>query len=70
MKVSHDEHHMYKKLFEPLKINKTTIKNRIVYPSLALSYSDDRKLNERYLEYYREKAKGAPRDYRPRTTEP
>ncbi|HPS87996.1 MAG TPA: FAD-dependent oxidoreductase [Spirochaetota bacterium] len=49
---------MFSRLFETIKINKTTIKNRIVYPSLALSYSDDRKLNDRYLDYYREKAKG------------
>lgn len=49
---------MFEKLFEPVKINKTIIKNRIVYPSLALNYSDDRKLNERYLNFYREKAAG------------
>ncbi len=49
---------MFKKLFEPIKINNTTIKNRIVYPSLALSYSFDSSLNERYLDYYRERARG------------
>lgn len=49
---------MFSKLFEPIMINKTEIKNRIVYPSLALSYSDDRKLNERYISFYREKAMG------------
>ncbi len=49
---------MLEKLFEPVKINKTTVKNRIVYPSLALNYSDNRKLNERYLNFYREKAMG------------
>jgi len=49
---------MFDKLFQPVKINKTEIKNRIVYPSLALNYSDDRKLNNRYMNFYREKAKG------------
>ncbi len=49
---------MFNKLFEPILINKTVIKNRIVYPSLALHYSTDRKINERYIEFYREKAKG------------
>ena len=49
---------MFKKLFESIDINKTTIKNRIVYPSLALSYSPDGEVNERYIDFYREKAKG------------
>ena len=49
---------MFSILFDPIKINNTVIKNRIVYPSLALSYSDDRKLNKRYLDYYRERAEG------------
>jgi len=49
---------MFEKLFEPIKINKTVIRNRIVYPSFALSYSKDNNLNERYLNYYREKARG------------
>lgn len=49
---------MFEKLFQPITINKTEIKNRIVYPSLALNYSDDRKLNNRYMKFYREKAKG------------
>lgn len=49
---------MFDKLFEPIEINKTVIKNRIVYPSLALTYSYDGKVNQRYLDYYRERAKG------------
>jgi len=49
---------MFEKLFQPITINKIEIKNRIVYPSLALNYSDDRKLNNRYMNFYREKAKG------------
>lgn len=49
---------MFEKLFEPIKINEITIKNRIVYPSLALFYSDDRKVNDRYLNFFRERAKG------------
>lgn len=49
---------MFEILFSSIKINNTTIKNRIVYPSLALFYSNDRKLNNRYLDFFREKAKG------------
>lgn len=49
---------MFEKLFEPIKINKTVIRNRISYPSFALGYSNDNNLNERYIEYFREKARG------------
>jgi len=49
---------MFETLFSPIRINKTQIKNRIVYPSMGVLYSRDGKLNERYLNYYVEKARG------------
>jgi len=49
---------MFDILFEPIKINKTEIKNRIVYPSFSLLYSNDGTINDRYIEYFRERAKG------------
>ncbi|MBI9087120.1 MAG: FAD-dependent oxidoreductase [Desulfobacterales bacterium] len=49
---------MYKYLFSPIRINQLEVKNRIAYPALGVLYSHDMKLNERYYEYYREKAKG------------
>ena len=49
---------MFDVLFEPIMINKTEIKNRIVYPSFALRYSDDGHINDRYIEFFREKARG------------
>jgi len=49
---------MFDNLFSPIKINKTEIKNRIAFPSLGLLYSYDKKLNERHINFYRERAKG------------
>ncbi|RPH50569.1 MAG: FAD-binding protein [Desulfobacteraceae bacterium] len=49
---------MYSYLFSPIRINKLEIKNRIAYPALGLLYSHDRKLNDRYFHYFREKAAG------------
>lgn len=49
---------MYKHLLSPIRINRVEIKNRVVYPSLGLLYSYDGKLNDRYYNYFREKAKG------------
>ncbi len=49
---------MFDNLFSPITINSTEIKNRIVYPSLALLYSYDRTLNERYMNFYQERARG------------
>ncbi len=46
------------KLFEPITINKTKIKNRIVMPAMGLFYTDDYSFNERYHGFYRERAKG------------
>ena len=49
---------MYKNLFSPIVINKLEIRNRIAYPSLGLLYSHDSALNDRYYDYFREKARG------------
>lgn len=49
---------MFETLFSPIYINQTQIKNRIVYPSMGVLYSRDGKLNDRYLNYYIEKARG------------
>ncbi len=49
---------MYKNLFSPITINKLEIKNRIAYPALGILYSYDRKLNDRYYNYFSEKARG------------
>lgn len=45
-------------IFEPIYINKTEIKNRIVYPALNLLYSVDGTLNERHKAFYSERARG------------
>jgi len=49
---------MYPHLFSPITINKTKIKNRIAYPALGLLYSFDSKLNDRYYNFYKERAAG------------
>jgi 2,4-dienoyl-CoA reductase (NADPH2) len=49
---------MYKYLFSPIKVNTVEIKNRIAYPSLGLLYSKDGKLNDRYYNYFLERARG------------
>lgn len=49
---------MYPLLFTPITINTLQIKNRIAYPALGLLYSYDSLLNDRYYEYFREKAQG------------
>ena len=49
---------MYRYLFSPIRINTLEIKNRIAYPSLGLLYSTDGKLNDRYYNYFAERAKG------------
>ncbi len=49
---------MYQCLFSPITINRTTVKNRIVYPSLGLMFSYDGKLNDRYYEFFAERARG------------
>ncbi len=49
---------MYRCLFSPIQINTLEIKNRITYPSLGLLYSKDGKLNDRYYNYFAERANG------------
>ena len=49
---------MYKNLFKPIKINGLEIKNRIIYPALGLLYSYDKKINNKYSNFYIERAKG------------
>ncbi|MEW5733459.1 MAG: NAD(P)/FAD-dependent oxidoreductase [Thermodesulfobacteriota bacterium] len=49
---------MYKYLFSPININKCAIKNRIAYPALGLLYSYDTRLNDRYYNFYAERAAG------------
>lgn len=49
---------MFENLFSPILINKTEIRNRIAYPSLATLFSYDGKPNEKHLNFYREKARG------------
>ena len=48
----------FKKLFEPIVINKLEIKNRTVMPSMGLAYSTDYSFNDRYRAFYRERAHG------------
>ena len=49
---------MYDYLFSPIKINQIEIKNRIAYPSLGLLFSYDRKLNDRYYNFFAEISEG------------
>ena len=49
---------MYKHLFSPIKINKVEIKNRIAYPALGVFYSYDGCLNDRYYNFFKERAEG------------
>ena len=49
---------MFQNLFSPIKINSLEVKNRIAYPSLGLLYCYDRTLNDRYINFYTEIAKG------------
>jgi 2,4-dienoyl-CoA reductase (NADPH2) len=49
---------MYHNLFSPIRINALEIKNRIAYPSLGLLYSKNGKLNDRYFNYFKERANG------------
>ncbi|MBN2224904.1 MAG: FAD-dependent oxidoreductase [Deltaproteobacteria bacterium] len=46
------------KLFEPITINKTLVKNRIVMPAMGLFMTDDYSFNERYRSFYRERGRG------------
>lgn len=49
---------MFDLLFKPITVNKTVVKNRIAYPSLGLMYSYDGKLNDKYYNFFAERARG------------
>lgn len=49
---------MFDLLFSPITVNRLRIKNRIAYPSLGLLYSYDRQINDRYMQFFREIARG------------
>jgi 2,4-dienoyl-CoA reductase (NADPH2) len=48
----------FKKLFDPITINKVTIPNRIVMPAMALFYTSDYTLTDRFKSFYEERAQG------------
>ena len=48
----------FKKLFEPIRINRLEIKNRIVMPSMGLAYSTNFSFNERLSAFFMERARG------------
>ncbi len=50
---------MYKKLFEPMKINNCEIPNRLVVTAMVTNYcNEDGTAAERFVKYHEEKAKG------------
>ncbi|MBU1196414.1 MAG: FAD-dependent oxidoreductase [Proteobacteria bacterium] len=49
---------MFNNLMSPIKINNLTIKNRTAYPSLGVLFSMDKKLNDRYYNFFKEIAHG------------
>lgn len=49
---------MFPNLFSPIHINRLEIKNRICYPSLGLLYSYEGILNDRYVNFFTERARG------------
>ena len=48
----------YPNLFEPIRLNQVTMRNRIVSTAHAEVYAEDGGPGERYIRYYEEKAKG------------
>jgi len=48
----------YPNLFEPIRLNQVTMRNRIVSTAHAEVYAEDGGPAERYIRYYEEKAKG------------
>ena len=48
----------FQKLFAPGKIGSLGIKNRVVLPAIGLNFCQDRSLNERFLNFYEERARG------------
>lgn len=56
--ISLQEAVMFTNLFSPIIINTVEVRNRIAYPSMGLLYSNDGSFNDRYYDYFREKARG------------
>ncbi len=50
--------YILKFVFEPLKIKSMEIPNRIGMPSMHLNFTADGMLNEKFISFYRERAKG------------
>lgn len=48
----------YKRLFTPITINNMKLKNRLVEAPIHMVYCPDGQCNERFTEYYKERAKG------------
>jgi 2,4-dienoyl-CoA reductase (NADPH2) len=48
----------FARLFRPININRLPIRNRIVMPAMALLYTSDNSLTDRFKAFYRERAKG------------
>lgn len=48
----------YKRLFTPITINGMKLKNRLVEAPIHMVYCPDGQCNERFTEYYKERAKG------------
>ncbi|TQF00612.1 MAG: FAD-dependent oxidoreductase [Spiribacter salinus] len=46
------------RIWEPLTIGDTTVKNRIMMTAQSILYGDNNILGDRHIEYYRERAKG------------
>ena len=46
------------KLFEPLKIGNIEIKNRVVMPAMALNYTPQGFVTDKFINFYEERAKG------------
>ena len=48
----------YRYLFSPLKIGSTVVQNRINFAAHLTNLSEDHRISERHIYYYRERAKG------------
>jgi 2,4-dienoyl-CoA reductase (NADPH2) len=46
------------KLFSPIRINQTEVRNRIAMPAMHLGYTPDGLMSDRFIEFYRERAAG------------
>jgi 2,4-dienoyl-CoA reductase-like NADH-dependent reductase (Old Yellow Enzyme family)/thioredoxin reductase len=53
-----NENKALEKVWEPLTIGSTTVKNRIMMTAQSASFGKDNLISDRHIEYYRERAKG------------